>query len=224
MVAICFIFFCKYIGYDKSIVQYMNILTAIFLHFPRKDLKQNCLYSRRFFSGAALHDLAAHHHAEPVMDGDEADDDDDAMNNPYEDPDSLEGENGEMDIDGFIFMDSDSDDDDAPNQGHDQKIRLKAASSRPEFVELQALNLTNRPEGYTIGVHEANKVWRTSCPGSKHFGRTWGEGSGRSPKQALIRVLILMLTEYCETNNSDRLAKKQLKRLEELWSSNPGKP
>jgi hypothetical protein len=67
----------------------MNILTAIFLHFPRKDLKQNCLYSRRFFSGAALHDLAAHHHAEPVMDGDEADDDD-AMNNPYEDPDSLE--------------------------------------------------------------------------------------------------------------------------------------
>ena len=190
----------------------------VFDIFQKKELKQNC------FPGAALQDFVADLQAEPEMDGDEAGDHDDAMHNPYGDPE-LDGENGEMDIDGFIFMDSESDDDDdPPNQGHEQKTRLKAAQSRPEFVELQTLNLINRPEGCSIGVHEANKVWRTSCPGSKHFGRTWGEGSGRSPKQALIRVLILMLEEYCKANHSDRLAKKQLKKLDELWSLNPGKP
>ena len=131
---------------------------------------------------------------------------------------------GDVDMNGFVFMDSDSDEECDHVQSLEVSARQRVAHERPEFVELQALNLTNRPAGCTIGVHEGNQVWRTSCSGSTHYGRVWGAGTGRSPKQALIRVLILMLTQYCEANNSDRLAKKQLKRLEELWSSDPGKP
>lgn len=159
------------------------------------------------------------------MDAAGALDDNEAVVN---DSDEQQEDSVELDIDGWVMMDSDLEDEDFDEAdqttGLQQKTRVQAAYMRPEFVDLQKAGLTDRPAGCTVGVHEGSRVWRTSCPGSKHFGRVWGEGSGRSPKQALIRVLILMFQHYCETNNADRLAKKQLKRLEDLWSSDPGKP
>ena len=143
---------------------------------------------------------------------------------PLEDQEEFE----EKDIDGWVWVDSDNETDSEPEcEMPDVKPSLhkvKAAHNRDEFIQLAKAGLTDRPEGCTLGVHEGSQVWRSSCPGSKHFGRVWGGESGRTPRQALIRVLILMLQQFTESNPADKLAKKQLKRLQDAWNADPGKP
>ena len=58
--------------------------------------------------------------------------------------------------------------------------------------------------------------WRSiSLPAdSEHFSRTWGPRSWRNAKQALLRVLELMLEAHLAAAPADALARKQLRRVQ----------
>lgn len=148
-----------------------------------------------------------------VYSGDNLDEDE-----PHQEAHQEELEGQEMedavpdDLDGFQVHDS-GDEDDADIPCPLNSTRVPVASERPEFKELSALGLTTKPAGCCVGVHPASRVWRAYTSDSKFFGRCWGGTTSRSPKQALLLVLMLMLSEHTKTNPSDRFAKKQLDRV-----------
>ena len=121
--------------------------------------------------------------------------------------------------DGWQSAESDEEDSDLENS---DKVKGIRAASRAEFAALSELGLTNRPTGCSLGVHEDLHCWRSVAPGSPRYNRTWGGTTGRTPRQALLRVIILMLEFYCNGNPSDRLAAKQLRRAEAEWAKDPG--
>ena len=126
----------------------------------------------------------------------------------------------EFDLDGWVFAASDSEDDE-PAAAEGVSVTAK---SREEFKELTKRGLTDKPDGGTIGVHVGNSVWRAGTATGHVYGRSWGEASGRTPMQALIRVLILMWSDHVANAADDKLAAKVLGRLSKLWEANPGKP
>ena len=148
-------------------------------------------------------------------------------------PDHLTGED-ENDPDpmlhsGFLFVvDSDSEEegqitDDAAQstQAQHTGVRQKAVSDRPEFKELMSLGLVARPEGCSLGVHPGAQVWRGY--GSSHYGRSFGASSGRTAKQAVLRVLELMLLGYLQSNPKNKLAKSQSARAQQARAAEPGR-
>ena len=129
----------------------------------------------------------------------------------------MENDNDEFpEVDGWKFADSSGEEDD-PTIG-------EIAKKRPEFQELKDLGLTDKPAGGSIGVHVDATMWRARAATGTTYGRSWGPTSGRTPKQALIRCLVLMWTAHCESNADDKLAHKILGRLRKMWDANPGKP
>ena len=113
--------------------------------------------------------------------------------------------------------DSDAEDLEVQHTTHQRE-----ALGREVYKELSSKGLITRPQGCSIGVHVSSKTWRSKTESSPHFGRSWGEGSGRTERQALIRVTILMLQDFT-TNHKDKLAEKQLARLQQEWSKDPGR-
>ena len=126
---------------------------------------------------------------------------------------------------GWMFVDSGSEDD------HDQpaaiaceesKItRARVSAERPEFQECAKLGLVERPAGCTIGIHPGSMIWRAAAHGCSHHGRSFTSTCGRTPKQALLRVIQLMLSDHVEQMPQDRLAKKQLARVTEARAAEP---
>ena len=109
----------------------------------------------------------------------------------------------EPEIDGWCMVDSDDEDEKQPasegTPGQElEKSRVAAAHLRPEYITLAEKGLTNRPTGCTIGMYPSGKMWRAGLllQKGKHFGRSWG--ADRTPRQALIRVIILMLEQHLE--------------------------
>ena len=123
---------------------------------------------------------------------------------------------------GWLFIhESDSEEeDDSKDQSGERVTRARVSEQRPEYQELDKLGLVNRPPGCSIGIHPGAEVWRASAPGSKNHGRCYGVNAGRNAKQALLRVVELMLTDYLETQK-DRLAKGQLQRVKDMRSQEP---
>eukprot|EP00435_Cladocopium_sp_Y103_P064784 s286_g26.t1 len=123
----------------------------------------------------------------------------------------------ELGLDEFLFHDSDEDDeggDGADGEGKPgPKHRVRAAEERPEFIELKNQGLTLRPANTSIGVHPGAQVWRGYCTDSTYYGRSWGGSTGRSPKQALLLVLRLVLGEHCKVHPTDHFARKQRDRV-----------
>eukprot|EP00435_Cladocopium_sp_Y103_P063915 s202_g25.t1 len=123
---------------------------------------------------------------------------------------------------GWLFIhESDSEaDDDSKDQPGERVTRARVCEQRPEYQELDKLGLVNRPPGCSIGIHPGAEVWRASAPDSKNHGRCYGVSAGRNAKQALLRVVELMLTDYLD-KNKDRLAKGQLQRVRDMRSQEP---
>ena len=134
-------------------------------------------------------------------------------------------------VEGWLSADSDSNDSQEDDDLSDADMnseadglgtRMHVQKSRPEYAELATLGLVTRPAGCSLGVHEGLQSWRSKAPGSPHYCRTWGGATGRTPRQALIRVVVLMLQFYCSVNTDDKLAAKQLRRAESEWAKQPG--
>ena len=146
-------------------------------------------------------------------------DQDEAHDHNLEDQDLLaEPESGAEDLDpqlhsSWMFIcESDEDEEElGPGSKSLPGTRVKAFDSRPEFLKLEAEGLTSRPAGYSIGVHPSGRQWRAFAADGRQWGRSWGKN--RSPRQALLRVLQLMMEAYCDANKQDRLARKQLQRI-----------
>ena len=143
------------------------------------------------------------------------------LEHPPPDHDLDEALEPDLDDEGWQSAESDAEDGDEENSDptHVQGIR---GHDRPEYAELSALGLTTRPSGCSLGVHDTLHCWRSIAPGSPRYNRTWGGLTGRTPRQALLRVIIMMLEFYCKGNPSDRLAAKQLQRCEVEWAKDPG--
>lgn len=123
---------------------------------------------------------------------------------------------------GWMFVDSESDEDETSATVTCEKVtRTRMSEERPEFQELAKLGLVERPNGCTVGIHLEAMVWRASASGGTRHGRTFAKSSGRSPKQALLRVLELMLLDHVAAHEKDRLAKKQLVRVQEAIAAEP---
>ena len=125
---------------------------------------------------------------------------------------------------GWMIVDSESDDDEssAPVACEHLKItRTRISEERPEFQELAMLGLVERPSGCTIGIHPEAMVWRASALGCSHHGRSFTATCGRTAKQALLRVIELMLLDHLGKEPKDRLAKKQLVKVQQARNAEP---
>lgn len=168
-----------------------------------------------------------------------------------ENGDEIDGENGELicmdlvhcqnnpddsddDLDptmhsGFLFVqDSESEDEIEIQKEHaatstskSKTSRLAAVEERSEYQELKSQDLTFRPDGCSLGIHPGAQCWRAYGGGSKHYGRCFGHASGRTAKQALLRVIELMLEGHLEANPKDKMAKGQLKRVQSARAAEP---
>ena len=148
--------------------------------------------------------------------------DDDAMFHEEEHAEAGSGEDMDPDLhSSWMFLqNSDSEDEDAEGAArHLPGIRVKCFRDRPEFVQLEAEGLAERPEGCTVGVHPAGRQWRAYTQDSTYFGRSWG--ANRTPRQALLRVFQLMLEAYCAQHKHDRLARRQLERVTNARNAEP---
>lgn len=136
------------------------------------------------------------------------------------------------DLDGWhwAFSDSESDGEETTCKVVDKEVhqgeakghgdaagahKLRVAETREEYLELKEAGLLLKPDGSTLGVHPAGCVWRGSYPGSKHYGRTWGPH--RSPKKALLEVLMLIIQDHVNLHPKDTIAKGQLARVTKAW-------
>lgn len=102
--------------------------------------------------------------------------------------------------------------------------RVRSLESQPEYQKLKEMGLTDRPDGCCLGCHPAAKTYRGWCQGSTHFSRSYGGKSGRSPWQALLRVMQLMLGSFLETHGTDKRVRKQLARIVALIEKEPPHP
>ncbi len=99
--------------------------------------------------------------------------------------------------------------------------RCPAVDSRPEYQRLRELGLAVKPSGCSLGIHPSARVWRASSSVSSHYSRSFEGSSGRSPWQALLRVMELMLESFLETNSKEKLVKHQLSRIKKLRAEEP---
>ena len=182
-------------------------------------------------------DLALGHDGKPLEKDKELDDDnegyfeDQMAENEFDVPvEKAHGmSDGEDELDpglhsGWMFVDSDTDDEEPSGTvacAQSKITRARISEERPEFQELAKLGLVERPSGCTIGIHPEAMVWRASAPGCSHHGRSFTATCGRTAKQALLRVIQLMLADYLEKDPKDRLAKKQLSRVVEARAAEP---
>lgn len=168
--------------------------------------------------------------AEPNLE--ENDDETDFMNGQNVEPIEYQDFSGD-DLDptlhsGFLFV-NDSDSEAEPDEKtsgekadvHGKIARQAAVESRPEYQELKELGLTIKPEGCSLGIHPSAQVWRSYGGGSGHYGRSFGPASGRTPKQALLRVIQLMLEGHIKLHPKDKLAKKQLLNVQAARAAEP---
>lgn len=102
--------------------------------------------------------------------------------------------------------------------------RVRSLESQPEYQRLKEMGLTVRPNGCCLGCHPSARTYRAWYAGSTHFSRSFGDKVGRTPWQALLRVMQLMLEAYLESNATDKLAKKQLARIVGLRDMEPPHP
>lgn len=135
--------------------------------------------------------------------------------------------------DGWIeLMNSDSDVED--DKDHDCKLskdlhpKSNPGAERAVYKELHTMGLLTWPSGCTVGAHLESQTWRTKTNTSPHFGRSWGGSTGRTERQALVRVLILMhesfLTSCGKCKSAEaKLSTLQLKNLRAEWDKDPGK-
>ena len=126
---------------------------------------------------------------------------------------------------GLLFVrDSDSEvecsDGEKPEAGA-KRGRATAVELRPEYIEIKNLGLAVRPENCSLGIHPGAQVWRSYGGGSSHYGRSFGKESGRNAKQALLRVIELMLQGHLALHPKDRLAKSQLQRVQTARAKEP---
>lgn len=122
----------------------------------------------------------------------------------------------------YMFVDTDSDSEvEAIPTALSGVKRVRCLASQPEYERLKSLGLATRPEGCTLGCHPSARVYRAWCQGSTHFSRSYGEASGRSPWQALLRVMELMLESFVQSNAQNKLAKKQLNKIKALRADEP---
>lgn len=131
---------------------------------------------------------------------------------PMSDDDAVPNASG-----GWLYLqNSESEpEDDMPQEVHDKNkiTRRRVCEEQSEYQDLHNLGLTERPAGCSIGIHPASKVWRACAAGSQHHGRCFGPSSGRTARQALLRVIELMLVDHMQQCPTDRLAKRQLERV-----------
>ena len=121
----------------------------------------------------------------------------------------------------FMFVDTDSEDEggDVPTALAEAK-RVRCLESQPEYQRLKDANLASRPHGCTLGCHPSARVYRAWAAGSTHFSRSYGGKSNRTPWQALLRVMELMLEQHLD-KHVDKLAKKQLVQIQHLRAAEP---
>lgn len=130
----------------------------------------------------------------------------------------------------FWFQDTESEqeeEDDSEHATHEPKAekgRVPALEKTKEYLDLKALGLSVRPTGCSLGIHPGARVWRASTSTSSHFSRSFGESSGRTSWQALLRVMELMLDSYVSENSNEhelKLVKHQLARIRKLRKQEP---
>lgn len=130
--------------------------------------------------------------------------------------------------DGWIEIQDEDDDESGDEDTTAAAAKHVVGSDRPAYLGLVKLGLMERPNGLCVGVNLNLSTWRARTPTSPHFGRRWGKSAGRSERQALIRVMILMYEAYIENNEAStsaekKFAKVQLTRLRQEWDKDPGK-
>lgn len=145
-------------------------------------------------------------------------DDANAADWDYDENDDDDENSIPKDLDAWDFASSDSEQEcDAKNDDTKKDDGVaKAAKQRPEFIELKSLGLLDRPSGSTLGVHISACQWRGSYDGGKHHGRSWG--TSRTPKKALLEVMVCILQEHVDGHPADKIAKGQLARVSKAWS------
>lgn len=132
-----------------------------------------------------------------------------------------EGENLHPDMVQYMFVDTDSDSEgEACDPIFAKAKRVRVLESQPEYQRLKDLGLATRPHGCSLGCHPAARVYRAQSACSAHFSRSWGS-DGRNAWQALLRVVELMLESHIKVNASDRLARKQLGKIQGLRAAEP---
>ena len=126
------------------------------------------------------------------------------------------------DMDKWLFI-CDTESEGEPEPLPEQKllgkacVRVRAVESQPEFQRLKDLGLAIRPEGCSLGIHPANRVWRSSTVSSSHFSRSFDGSSGRNSWQALLRVMEMML----DTSPKAKHVKAQLAQIKKLRGEEP---
>jgi hypothetical protein len=96
-------------------------------------------------------------------------------------------------------------------------VRVILYGLRPEYADLRSEGLTARPEGCRLAFHADKKTWR-SCyvMGSgtcRNHSREFGPHCKRTARQALLRVIELMLEDYVSVVTSDKLAISNLRKV-----------
>ena len=143
---------------------------------------------------------------------------------PHDQDEKSDGEDLHPDMVPYMFMDTDSESEDEACLAicADAK-RVRSLETQPEYQRLKDMGLHTRPHGCVLGCHPAARVYRAWSTGSKHFSRSFG-GSGhgdRTPWQALLRVMELMLQSHLDVHVHDKLAKKQLVRIQHPRAAEP---
>ena len=123
---------------------------------------------------------------------------------------------------GWLFVhESDSEEEEQVCVKHSKVTRTRICEERPEYQQLQREGLVDKPGGCSIGIHPAGQIWRAGASGATHHGRSFAATAGRTPRQALLRVVQLMLLDHLDKEPRDRLAKRQLQRVEDARAQEP---
>ena len=177
-------------------------------------------------------------HPKMILEDGEQDDDEEALQHQLidagiagaeDDQLELNGSDEDNDLDpnvhsGWLFIHESDSECEMDEEGHKKAstiTRTRICEDRIEYQELEALGLVERPQGCAIGIHPGNEVWRASASGGTFHGRSYSATSGRTARQALLRVVQLMLQDHVEKNPKDRLAKGQLQRVNDARAKEP---
>lgn len=98
---------------------------------------------------------------------------------------------------------------------------VQALRQQPEFIRLRDLNLHTRPDGCILSIHLDGRCWRSQVDGYPHYSRSFNGVKSRNSWQALLRVMELMLQDYCASHSSDKHAKSQLSKIRKLRAEEP---
>lgn len=132
-----------------------------------------------------------------------------------------EGEDLHPDMVPYMFVETGSESEEEVPAMFAKAQRVRCLESQPEYQRLRDLGLATRPFGCSVGCHPAARVYRASSADSSHFSRSWDGDSGRNAWQALLCVMELMLKSHLESNSQDRLARRQLAKIQSLRANEP---